>query len=44
MNAPYSGLDALYGRVTRRLIPILLLGYVAAYLHRVNVGFANRCC
>ena len=27
-------------RVTRRLIPLLMCGYFAAYLDRVNVGFA----
>lgn len=31
----------LYARVTRRLIPLLFLCYVAAYLDRVNVGFAK---
>ena len=31
----------LYARVTRRLIPFLFLCYVAAYLDRVNVGFAK---
>ncbi|MGU3537925.1 MFS transporter [Methylobacterium sp. A54F] len=33
--------SALYGRLLRRLIPFLLLCYVAAYLDRVNVGFAK---
>ena len=33
--------DALYAKVTRRLIPFLYLCYVAAYLDRVNVGFAK---
>jgi D-galactonate transporter len=33
--------DALYARVTRRLVPFLFLCYVAAYLDRVNVGFAK---
>jgi D-galactonate transporter len=33
--------DALYGKVSRRLLPILILGYIAAYLDRVNVGFAK---
>jgi ACS family tartrate transporter-like MFS transporter len=28
------------GRVTRRLIPLLLLLYIVAYIDRVNVGFA----
>ena len=27
-------------RVTRRMIPLLFLCYYAAYLDRVNVGFA----
>ena len=27
-------------RVARRLIPLLMAGYFAAYLDRVNVGFA----
>lgn len=33
--------SALYARVTWRLIPLLFLCYVAAYLDRVNVGFAK---
>jgi MFS family permease len=32
---------ALYGRVTRRIIPFLFLCYVFAYVDRVNVGFAK---
>jgi len=31
----------LYSRVTRRVIPLLFACYVAAYLDRVNVGFAK---
>ena len=31
----------LYARVTRRLIPVLFACYVAAFLDRVNVGFAK---
>src|SRR5436189_1144875 len=31
----------LYVRVTRRMIPLLFCCYVAAYLDRVNVGFAK---
>jgi D-galactonate transporter len=30
-----------YSKVTRRLIPVLLLGYVLAYLDRINIGFAQ---
>jgi len=33
--------DALYARVTWRFIPFLFACYVAAYLDRVNVGFAK---
>jgi D-galactonate transporter len=42
MNAvAANAADALYGRVSRRLLPFLFLCYVAAYLDRVNVGFAK---
>jgi sugar phosphate permease len=34
-------LDRLYSKVTRRIMPLLLMGYIAAYLDRVNVGFAK---
>src|SRR5687768_8253263 len=33
--------ERAYGKVARRLLPFLLLCYVAAYLDRVNVGFAK---
>ncbi len=33
--------DALYAKVTWRLLPFLMLCYVVAYLDRVNVGFAR---
>ena len=33
--------EALYRKVAWRLIPLLLLCYVIAYLDRVNVGFAK---
>jgi D-galactonate transporter len=33
--------DAVYAKVTLRLLPFLFLCYVAAYLDRVNVGFAK---
>jgi MFS family permease len=32
---------AVYQKVARRLIPILFISYIAAYLDRVNVGFAK---
>ncbi len=33
--------NAVYRKVTRRLIPFLILCYFFAYLDRVNVGFAK---
>ncbi len=33
--------DATYAKVTLRIIPFLFICYVAAYLDRVNVGFAK---
>ncbi|MDR3098333.1 MAG: MFS transporter [Paraburkholderia sp.] len=43
---PYAGLDApdidaLYGKLTRRIIPLILVCYFFGYLDRVNVGFAK---
>jgi D-galactonate transporter len=37
--APHA--DAVYRKVTWRLLPFLMLCYVVAYLDRVNVGFAR---
>ena len=36
-----TALDRLYTKVTRRIVPLMVLGYIAAYLDRVNVGFAK---
>ena len=33
--------EQTYGKVARRLVPFLFLCYFAAYLDRVNVGFAK---
>src|SRR5688572_18832242 len=42
MAAAESGeLERIYSKVSRRILPLLLLGYIAAYLDRVNVGFAK---
>jgi hypothetical protein len=43
---PYKGrldstADAVYRKVGWRLIPLLFLCYIVAYLDRVNVGFAK---
>jgi ACS family tartrate transporter-like MFS transporter len=32
--------DQLFSKITRRLIPLLVAGFVGAYLDRVNIGFA----
>ena len=32
---------ALFSRITRRIMPLLLVAYTVAYLDRVNVGFAK---
>jgi D-galactonate transporter len=39
MNTPVP--ESLYAKVSRNILPLLLLGYIAAYLDRVNVGFAK---
>jgi sugar phosphate permease len=31
----------VYAKVTWRLVPILFIGYVLAYLDRINIGFAQ---
>ncbi len=33
--------DALYNRVAWRLLPVLMLAYMVAFIDRVNVGFAK---
>ena len=42
MHDSASGLDGVVARVTRRLIPFLLLMYVLAFLDRANIGFAKQ--
>lgn len=39
---PNASLDRVIGKVTRRLLPFLLLMYVLAFLDRANVGFAKK--
>ena len=33
-----SAFKALFSKIDRRLIPILLIAYMIAYLDRINVG------
>ncbi|MDR5815041.1 MFS transporter [Caballeronia sp. LZ033] len=42
-SAPHSSamVNATYRRITWRLIPFLFICYVAAYLDRINIGFAQ---
>jgi sugar phosphate permease len=35
-----SGKGSLYNKIAWRIMPILFIGYIIAYLDRVNVGFA----
>ncbi|HRZ62655.1 MAG TPA: MFS transporter, partial [Rubrivivax sp.] len=38
----YSDADiALFAKVSRRLLPLLVICYVIAFLDRVNIGFAQ---
>jgi MFS family permease len=42
--APVNRLDtaaSAYGKATARIVPVLLVAFLAAYLDRVNVGFAK---
>lgn len=41
MHTPLPSADATFGRIARRLLPLLFLSYIVAYLDRVNVGFAK---
>lgn len=44
MNQPIAAspqLERAYSKVSRRIVPLMLIGYIAAYLDRVNVGFAK---
>src|SRR6478752_7000148 len=36
-----GALKALFSKIDRRLIPILLISYMIAYLDRVNIGYAQ---
>lgn len=40
-RAEARGEEALYRKIARRILPILMLCYVVAYLDRVNIGFAK---
>ena len=33
--------DAVYGKIARRLIPFLFLGWILAWMDRVNIGYAK---
>jgi D-galactonate transporter len=41
IDADAAELDAIYSRIARRIIPILILLFVMAWMDRVNVGFAR---
>ena len=39
-SPPLAGDDALFRKISWRILPLLLAGYVFAYLDRINIGFA----
>jgi|GEM_PF-2332648 len=41
LDSTLSAENKLYNKAAWRLIPVLFICYVAAYLDRVNVGFAE---
>jgi D-galactonate transporter len=41
LAVPESSADSTYRKVAFRIMPILFVGYIIAYLDRVNVGFAK---
>lgn len=38
---PLDEADATFAKISRRLVPLLFLGYLCAFLDRINVGFAQ---
>jgi sugar phosphate permease len=36
-----SEAEATYRKITRRIMPLLFLGYLFAFLDRINVGYAQ---
>lgn len=41
MTNKFATQDAVYKKITWRIMPVLFLGYIFAYLDRVNIGFAK---
>jgi sugar phosphate permease len=41
MNNTPAAQDAVYKKIAWRLMPVLIVGYIFAYLDRVNIGFAK---
>jgi D-galactonate transporter len=40
-TAPSGPADAVFSKISWRILPILLLAYMVAYLDRVNIGYAQ---
>ena len=36
-----SEVDTVYKKITRRLVPLIFLAYLLAFLDRINVGYAQ---
>ncbi len=41
VNSTTAVEDKVYTKVAWRLVPVLFICYIAAYLDRVNIGFAE---
>ena len=41
INIAYTPADAAFKRVAWRIIPVLFVSYIVAYLDRINIGFAK---
>ncbi len=41
LDVSQKELDLVYRKIIRRIVPFLILGYIAAYLDRSNIGFAR---
>lgn len=42
LNPTFLQEDQVYRKITRQILPLLLMAFVVAYLDRVNIGFAKH--
>jgi hypothetical protein len=36
-----DAIESVYSKVSRRIIPLLLIAYMVAFLDRINIGYAQ---